>query len=78
MIWARSISVGILGLRTLLDLLVVPLIPALRRQRLVDVCELEARLVCRLSSRTARATQRNPVVHVYAVRLHWTGLNFPL
>ena len=77
MIWARLISVGILGLRTLLDLLVVPLIPALRRQRLVDVCELEARLFYRLSFRTARATQRNLVVRVYAVRFHWRGLNFP-
>jgi hypothetical protein len=36
----------------------VPLIPALGRQRQT---ELEASLVYRVSSRTARATQRNPV-----------------
>jgi len=38
-----------------------PLIPALRRKRQVDLCEFEARLVYRVSFRTARATQRNPV-----------------
>jgi hypothetical protein len=38
------------------------LIPALwRRQRQVDLCEFKAILVNRTSSRTARATQRNPV-----------------
>ena len=37
-----------------------PLIPALRRQR--DLCEFQASLVYRVSSRTARATQRNPVL----------------
>jgi hypothetical protein len=40
----------------------VPLIPAVRRQRQVDVCEFEASLVYRVSSRTARATERNPVL----------------
>ena len=35
------------------------LIPALRRQRQTDVCEFEASQVDRMSSRTARATQRN-------------------
>jgi hypothetical protein len=40
----------------------VPLIPALRRQKQVDLCELEASLVYRFSSRTAKATQRNPVL----------------
>jgi hypothetical protein len=35
----------------------MPLIPALRRQ----ISEFEASLVYRVSSRTARATQRNPV-----------------
>jgi hypothetical protein len=35
------------------------LIPALDRQRLA--CELEASMVYRPSSRTARVTQRNPV-----------------
>ena len=32
-----------------------------RRQRQADACEFEASLVYRVSSRTARATQRNPV-----------------
>jgi hypothetical protein len=36
-----------------------PLIPALGRQRQV-ISEFEASLVYRVSSRTARATQRNP------------------
>jgi hypothetical protein len=36
------------------------LIPALRRQSR-HISELEATLVYRVSSRTARATQRNPV-----------------
>jgi hypothetical protein len=31
------------------------------QQRQVDLCEFEASLVYRVSSRTARATQRNPV-----------------
>ena len=31
------------------------------RQRQTDLCEFEASLVNRASSRTARATQRNPV-----------------
>jgi hypothetical protein len=38
-----------------------PLILALGRQRQADHCEIEASLVYRVSSRTARATQRNPV-----------------
>jgi hypothetical protein len=38
-----------------------PLIPALRRQRQVSLCEFKASLVYSLSSRKARATQRNPV-----------------
>jgi hypothetical protein len=37
------------------------LVPALLRQRQVDLYEFEASLVYRVSSRTARATQRNPV-----------------
>jgi hypothetical protein len=37
-----------------------PLIPALGRQRQA-ISEFEASLVYRVSSRTARATQRNPV-----------------
>ena len=41
----------------------MPLIPAHGRQRQVDLCEFEASLVYRASSRTARAvTQRNPVL----------------
>jgi hypothetical protein len=27
----------------------------------IDLCEFEASLICRVNSRTARATQRNPV-----------------
>jgi hypothetical protein len=38
-----------------------PLISALRRQRKADLCEFKACLVYRVSSRIARATQRNPV-----------------
>jgi hypothetical protein len=37
----------------------VPLIPALGRQTQVSLCEFEASLVYRVSSRTARATWRN-------------------
>jgi hypothetical protein len=39
----------------------MPLIPALRRQRQVDLCEFEVSLIYRVSSRKAKATQRNPV-----------------
>ena len=40
----------------------MPLIPALERQKQVDIYEFKASLVYRASSRTARAvTQRNPV-----------------
>lgn len=35
--------------------------PQLRRQKQVDLCESEATLVCRASSRTAKVTQRNLV-----------------
>jgi hypothetical protein len=38
-----------------------PVIPALRRQRKAGLCEFEANLFCRVSSRTTRATQRNSV-----------------
>jgi hypothetical protein len=31
-------------------------------QRLVDICEFKASLVYKASSKTARATQRNPVL----------------
>ena len=37
-----------------------PFIPALRRQKQVDLCEFEASLVYIASSQTARATQRDP------------------
>ena len=37
------------------------MIPALGRQRQVDLCEFEASLGYIVSSRTAWATQRNPV-----------------
>ena len=38
-----------------------PVILVLVRQRQADLSEFEASLVYRVSSRTARATQRNPV-----------------
>ena len=41
--------------------LLIPFVPALERQRQVNLCEFEASLVYRVSSRTARDTQRNPV-----------------
>jgi hypothetical protein len=37
----------------------MPSIPALRRQRQVNLCKFKASLVYRVSSRTARAIQRN-------------------
>ena len=37
------------------------LIPALRRQRLADLCEFKASLVYKVSSRSASTTQKNPV-----------------
>ncbi len=41
-----------------------PLIPAHGRQTKVDLCEFEASLVYRMSSRTdSKATQRNPVLN---------------
>jgi hypothetical protein len=39
----------------------MPLIPELGRQKQANLCELEASLVYRASSRTAKATQRSPV-----------------
>jgi hypothetical protein len=36
--------------------------PALGRQKQVEICEFEASLVHKVSSRTARTTQRNPVL----------------
>ena len=40
----------------------MPLVSALGRQRQVDLCEFKASLVYRLSSRTTRVTQKNPVL----------------
>ena len=37
----------------------MPLIQALRRQRQADLCEFKASLVYTMSSRTARATERD-------------------
>ena len=42
--------------------LCMPLIPALRRQRQMDLCQFKASLIYRVSSRTARAIQRSPVL----------------
>ena len=39
----------------------MPLIPSLGRQRQANLCEFEASLVYRASSRVAKATQKNPV-----------------
>jgi hypothetical protein len=36
--------------------------PSIGRQRQEDLCEFEASLVYRVSSKTARAIQRNPVL----------------
>ena len=38
-----------------------PLIPALGRQKQADLCEFKDNLVYRVSARTAKDTQRNPV-----------------
>ena len=43
--------------------MVQPLIPVFNRQRQADLCEIEASLVYRVGSRTARTTQRNPVLN---------------
>ena len=41
----------------------MPLIPALGRQKQADLCEFEASLMYRASSRTiSKAIQRNPVL----------------
>jgi hypothetical protein len=53
------------------------LIPALGRQRQVNLCEFEANLVYTVSPRTARATQRNPVLKTNrkapGAKLLWTN-----
>ena len=38
----------------------MPLIPEFRRQRQVDLCEFEASLVYKASSRTAKAVSEKP------------------
>ena len=48
----------------------MPLIPALGKQRQVDLCGFEVSLVYRMSSRPARATQRNPVLKKKKERNH--------
>jgi hypothetical protein len=40
----------------------MPLIQALRRQRQADLCEFKASLVYRISFKTAKGIQRNPVL----------------
>jgi hypothetical protein len=40
----------------------------LSRQRQADLCDFEASLVYRVSSRTARATQRNPVLKYIKIK----------
>jgi hypothetical protein len=40
----------------------MPLIPALKRQRQADLYEIKASLAYRVSSRTAKSTQRNPTL----------------
>ena len=41
------------------------MIPALGRQRQVDLCEFKVSLVYKVSSRTAKAIQRNPVLYLW-------------
>jgi len=38
----------------------MPLIPALGTQRQEDLCELKVSLICGVSAKTVRTTQRNP------------------
>jgi hypothetical protein len=49
----------------------MPLVPALGRQRQVDIHAFKPSLVYRVSSRTARATQRNPVSINQKMKLSW-------
>jgi hypothetical protein len=61
--------------------LCTPLIPALGRQRQVELCEFEFILVYRASSSTARVTQRHclkqtPQHNQPAIKRHrWVGVN---
>jgi hypothetical protein len=49
----------------------MPLIPALRKQRQADLCEFQVSLVYRVSYRTVRATQRNPILKSQKKRKRW-------
>ena len=48
-----------------------PLIPALGRQRKEDLCEFEASLVYRLSSKTARTVKKRNPVSIKQTKLTW-------
>ena len=52
----------------------MPLILVLRKQKQVDLCEFKASLVYRVSSRTARPTERNPVLGRKTKPHQWTCL----
>ena len=54
-------TTGLLYIQNLGAVVVHAFNPTLRRQRQAELCEFEASLVYRASSRTARTTQRNPV-----------------
>lgn len=45
-----------------------PLIPALKRQGQPDLCKFRARLDYTASSRTSRATQRNPILNLKTIK----------
>jgi hypothetical protein len=45
-----------------------PLVPALGRQRQVDLCEFEVSLVYRVSSRIVKAKRRDPVLKTNRTR----------
>jgi hypothetical protein len=49
-----------------------------QKQRQVDLCELEASLVSRWCSRTARATQRNPVLKQNKTKFTDAHYSFPV
>ena len=52
-----------------------PLIPALGRQRLADLCGFKASLVYRVSSRTTKTIQRNPVLKITTTTTTTTNNN---
>lgn len=47
-----------------------PIIPAPKRQRQANLCDIKASLVYRVSYRTSRATQRNPILKKLPAWLH--------